>query len=335
MKLLRLNRLAVPAALAVTAVVLAAAASAGGLRDASSAAQRAVHTIKRAVETGPPPKKVSAASAGRDQYQPGFGFGDPAQNHEGPPGLARPDKQSAAPKTSRTSTTVSLATTVTLSEQAVLTLSVVDGGGTAMTIAQNSSSIGGTALSGGPTRSIVYTVLVPRVLEISLAILIGPDYAGGRYTIRVSAVDPDGNKSTSSEAFKVPEKLKVSGSAGPDRVTASSASDVIETGAGNDVINTGSGNDVVSSGAGADTIVAPKGNTRIDAGSGDDRVTAGSGANRIVGGPGRDVIKAGGGNDTINSRDRERDLVNGGSGRDTCIADAIDVLISCELVRIR
>jgi Ca2+-binding RTX toxin-like protein len=315
-KPLGVNRLGVAAALAVTAAVLAAAASAGGLRDASSAVRRAVDTVKHAADkAASPPKKVSAVTAGSDQYQPGYGFGDPSHNHEGPPGLEKKNDEQAKPV--RTANSVSVATTLTLTEQAVLTFSVVGAGGSSVSIARDGSSIGGTHLSGGPARSVTYTVLVPRVLDVSLAIVVGTDYEPGRYTIRVSAVDVDGNKSTTTEAFRLPEALPVNGTKGADRIVPSDRSETIATGAGNDVINTGSGNDVV------------------DAGKGDDRVVTGNGDNRIVAGPGRDVVKSGGGNDRVNVRDRGRDLVNAGPGRDTCIADAVDVLISCELVRVR
>jgi hypothetical protein len=297
-KPLGVNRLGLVAALVVTAAVLTAAASAGGLRDASSAVRRAVDTVTHAAnKTASPPKKISATTAGSDQYQPGYGFGDPSHNHEGPPGLEKKKDDLATPV--RTANTVSVGTTLTLTEQAVLTFTVVGAGGAAIPIAQDGSSIGGTQLSGGPTRSITYTVLVPRVLDVSLSIVVGADYEPGRYTIRVSAVDADGNKSTTTEAFRLPESLPVNGTAR------------------NDVLVTGDRDSVV------------------DAGKGSDRITTGRGDDKIDAGPGRDVVKAGGGNDFVDVRDRGRDLVNAGPGRDACIADAVDVLISCELVRIR
>lgn len=180
-----------------------------------------------------------------------------------------------------------------MSEQAVLTLTVVDANGVPVAIAQDSSSIGGTRLGGGTTKSVRYVVLVPRVLDISLALAVGSDYESGKYTIRVSAVDPDGNRTSTTQAVRVPESLPVSGTAGNDE---------IRTGDGDDAVNAGRGND---------------------------RVVTGSGDNRIDGGPGRDVFRSGGGADFVNVRDRERDLVNAAPGatpasptRSTCSSPA-------------
>jgi len=58
-----------------------------------------------------------------------------------------------------------------------------------------------------------------------------------------------------------------------------------------------------------------------------------SGNDRISGGVGRDAISAGSGNDRISARDRNRDRINCGSGRDLVIADRID-LVSRSCVRV-
>jgi hypothetical protein len=55
---------------------------------------------------------------------------------------------------------------------------------------------------------------------------------------------------------------------------------------------------------------------------------------RIRGGPGRDVLRGGPGNDTLISRDRQRDSVRCGAGRDLVIADRRDAIgRSCEVVK--
>jgi Ca2+-binding RTX toxin-like protein len=41
----------------------------------------------------------------------------------------------------------------------------------------------------------------------------------------------------------------------------------------------------------------------------------------------------GAGNDTIQAKDGERDTIDCGSGRDTVVVDAVDVVKGCEKVR--
>ncbi len=69
---------------------------------------------------------------------------------------------------------------------------------------------------------------------------------------------------------------------------------------------------------------------QISLGDGDDIYTGGSGNETIDGGSGADSIFGAGGNDIFNARDGEIDQLNGGSGDDTVIADANDVLIDIE-----
>lgn len=85
-------------------------------------------------------------------------------------------------------------------------------------------------------------------------------------------------------------------------------------GAGNDLIRGGGGNDRLSGGGGVDVLYG-------DAGS--DTLIGGAGADRIVGGAG---------NDTIAAFDRTRDVIDCGPGRDTVVADRVDVVRGCERV---
>lgn len=315
-------------------LVAVAVASVGGLGYAASSAKQAASSVKRAFEPPSRPRVAKKANAGGDQYRPGYGLGDPNQNHTGPPGLKKKEGEpNAAPR--RQGGTIVISTTIALSEQAVLHLTVTGPGGRAMTISQSGSSVGGEALSGPAAKSITFTVLVPRAVDINLAVPLS-DVDPGSLTIRVTAVDVEGNKSSTSTPVPLAaaDLKTVTGSERADAIPPSGRSDEIATGAGNDVINTGAGDDKVDAGAGNDTVNAPSGNNQISGGSGNDRVRSGGGADRIDGGPGRDVIASGGGADTINTRDRDRDLVNAGRGRDTCIADSRDILISCEIVRI-
>lgn len=76
-------------------------------------------------------------------------------------------------------------------------------------------------------------------------------------------------------------------------------------------------------------------NDRLLGGKGNDVLTGRSGADRLTGGPGRDSIDGGAGNDTIHSRDRQRDIVRCGKGRDRVTADRKDRVLGCERVQRR
>jgi Tol biopolymer transport system component len=84
---------------------------------------------------------------------------------------------------------------------------------------------------------------------------------------------------------------------------------------------------------GHDSICARGGADRIDARAGNDFVDAGSGDDTVIGGPGRDVLTSGPGRDVILVRDRHRDRVKCGTGRDLVVADRLDrVAADCEKV---
>ena len=82
---LRPVRLALVAML--TAAVLAAFASVGGLAYAASQTAAAVGLVKRAASPQKSPKpRVRDQSPAQDQYRPGCGLGDKNHVHTGPPG---------------------------------------------------------------------------------------------------------------------------------------------------------------------------------------------------------------------------------------------------------
>jgi Gametolysin peptidase M11 len=57
---------------------------------------------------------------------------------------------------------------------------------------------------------------------------------------------------------------------------------------------------------------------------------------RLQGGPGRDILRGGPGNDTLVARDRSRDQVRCGGGRDLVLADRLDAVArDCESVKVR
>lgn len=90
--------------------------------------------------------------------------------------------------------------------------------------------------------------------------------------------------------------------------------------------------DIIGGRAGNDTLRGLGGNDRITGGLGKDTLVGDAGADTLIGGPQADVIRAGTGDDSISVRDKTRDTVYCGLGRDTVIADRIDVLRGCERV---
>jgi Ca2+-binding RTX toxin-like protein len=70
----------------------------------------------------------------------------------------------------------------------------------------------------------------------------------------------------------------------------------------------------------------------LDGRAGPDHLFGYAGNDTLIGGPGKDKIDADTGNDTIRARDKTRDIVRCGPGRDTITADKIDTLTNCEKV---
>jgi dipeptidyl aminopeptidase/acylaminoacyl peptidase len=117
----------------------------------------------------------------------------------------------------------------------------------------------------------------------------------------------------------------ITGTAGNDVLTGTSGKDVICALQGDDVISGGGGNDVVYGDAGDDVISGGAGNDTLIGGTGSDLITGGSGHDRISGGRGADTLAA---------RDHQRDVVDGGPGRDRARWDQrLDRVTSVELRR--
>ncbi len=129
------------------------------------------------------------------------------------------------------------------------------------------------------------------------------------------------------------------GSPGPDVIVGTAGNDVICGRGGNDVIRGRGGHDLILGGAGNDRVYGGAGNELILGGPGDDRLYGEGGKDELrgergndtlTGGAGADVLVAGIGADVLYARDRVRDSVNGGTGRDRARVDAIDRLRSIE-----
>jgi Ca2+-binding RTX toxin-like protein len=131
------------------------------------------------------------------------------------------------------------------------------------------------------------------------------------------------------------------GDAGSDVLSGDAGNDRLDGGAGNDRLLGGPGNDRETGDAGRDILEGATGTDYLDGGAstdqvrgglGNDTVKGGAGNDFMSGGPGKDKIYGGPGNDKIDSRDKTRDVVDCGPGKDTVTADKVDVVKHCERV---
>jgi len=188
-------RVAVPVAL--TAVMIGALAAVGGVGYAATSVEHAVKAVSHVFVPAKAQQAVviEGLTSGHDQYRPGFGFGDPNHNHSGPPGLKKKGGAFAPPLTPKIVGKAALiSTNFTIDEQAHLFISVIDKAtGKKLSITQTKSKVGST-LHGVQAKSLNYLVLVPRTIPIKLAVPVNLLVAGHKYSIRVIAQDPQGNK---------------------------------------------------------------------------------------------------------------------------------------------
>jgi hypothetical protein len=192
-------------AAALTVVLVAALAAVGGVSYAANAVTHVAHVAKKIVAPSSTHGAivVKGLNAGGDQYRPGFGFGDPNHNHTGPPGLTNGSGGAKAPpaqvKRINSKATV-VSTSITVDEQAALYFSVLDAQGNPLLLTQKGSAIG-NGLDGPQAKSIHYVMLVPRTLSFQIRIPANLLVTGQTYSIRVIAVDAQGNKSESKIPF--------------------------------------------------------------------------------------------------------------------------------------
>jgi hypothetical protein len=186
-------------ALALTAVLAVSLASVGGVSYAATAVNQVAKVAQRIVT--PTSHHAAATSArpnaGGDQYKPGYGFGDPNHNHDGPPGLAKgkPGEKTPPAQTKSVGKAIVVSSSITTDEQAALYFSVLDAAGNPLLLTQRGTKIG-SAVDGPQTKSIHYVVLVPRTVPFTLRIPSNLLVPGQTYNVRVIAVDKQGNKTT-------------------------------------------------------------------------------------------------------------------------------------------
>jgi hypothetical protein len=121
------------------------------------------------------------------------------------------------------------------------------------------------------------------------------------------------------------------GTVRPDDLSGNLNADTLEGLAGDDSLDGGAGPDTLNGGAGSDDLTGGAGNDVITD-------TSSAGSARSVGSAAKaakftNVIDAGAGNDRINVRNKKRDKVKCGKGKDTVKADKLDKLSGCEKVK--
>ena len=193
-------------AAALTATLAVSLAAVGGVSYAATAVTSAVKAAAKIV--APTTHRAAAVparqSAGGDQYKPGYGFGDPNHTHTGPPGVTngKPGEKTppAQSKSIGNGKAVIVTTSVTVDEQAALYFGVVDADGNPLLLTQQGSKIG-SGVGGPQTKSIHYVMLVPRTIPVTIRIPGNLLIPGSTYRIRVIAVSPTGEKTTTFIPF--------------------------------------------------------------------------------------------------------------------------------------
>jgi hypothetical protein len=110
--------------------------------------------------------------------------------------------------------------------------------------------------------------------------------------------------------------VRISGGEGIDIVFASDAGD-----ASRSKVNGGPGTDYLFAGEHGSRLIGGRGNDTLTGGPGRDTISGGRGGDTIRGGFRADELRGGAGRDTFYARDRYRDRVFGGLGRDKARVD--------------
>jgi Ca2+-binding RTX toxin-like protein len=127
----------------------------------------------------------------------------------------------------------------------------------------------------------------------------------------------------------------IAGLGGNDTLKGLGGADGLCGGAGKDTEIGGGGKDTLLGQGGPDTLKGGKANDTLKGGPAKDRLIGGGGKDKMVGGAGRNTYKGGGGADAVKARNKKKDTINCGPGRDTALVDKIDTVRKCERVRRR
>jgi Ca2+-binding RTX toxin-like protein len=123
----------------------------------------------------------------------------------------------------------------------------------------------------------------------------------------------------------------IEGRGGNDRLLGGPGADVVSGQSGGDRIAGGGGHDRLSGGIGPDVLAGEGGRDVLLGRRGNDVIRGGAADDVLVGHGGADVLLGNGGDDHLRARDRQRDLVRGGTGMDTGFVDVrLDLVRSVE-----
>ena len=128
----------------------------------------------------------------------------------------------------------------------------------------------------------------------------------------------------------------LNGLGGDDCLTGGRGNDRLNGAGGGDTLKGDAGNDVGSGGSGADSLTGGSGRDRLSGGAAADKLTGSSGNDTLSGGSGKNTYSGGSGKDTINARNKVRETIDCGTGRDVAVVDRRDkVKRNCERVKRR
>jgi Ca2+-binding RTX toxin-like protein len=111
------------------------------------------------------------------------------------------------------------------------------------------------------------------------------------------------------------------GTSRADRITGTSGNDVICGLGGNDRIDGAGGIDIIDGAKGKDRLFGGPARDKLIGLAGADRLNGNAGNDRVGGGAGHDRLLGARGKDLLSARDRTRDIVNGGAGKDRAKVD--------------
>ena len=194
---------------AMTCGLLVAAASFGSVGYAASAAGDAARAVWSTATLSRPTGTVRVAglTSGSDQYRPGYAWGDSRRNHAGPPGLRFVPRRVVLKARIAGRGKYALASPRFLvDEQADLFISVrpaacrrraaaCSPSGSKLSLVQSKTRVAGGTVSGAPTKTLRYRVLIPRVLSMTLVMPAALVEQGKRYFLVITAVDPSKQRS--------------------------------------------------------------------------------------------------------------------------------------------
>jgi Ca2+-binding RTX toxin-like protein len=230
--------------------------------------------------------------------------------------------------------TASRSLSIKISTAPVISTATLPGATLGKAYAQAISSTGGTLPN---TWSIASGSLPPGLaLSATTGVISGTPTAAGTYAFSAKLTDSVGASATKPLSIVVAAAVTpppppppaptgrgctITGTAGNDVLRGNANRNVICGLGGNDVIYGLGGNDVLYGDGGNDTIYGGNRGDRLVGGAGDDRLYGQRGDDLLYGGAGHDRLEGGAGFDGFFARDRRRDVLVGGPGRDRARVD--------------